>query len=84
MKNHPWLKDFNWKDLHEKKIKAPFIPPKQDNFDTKNINEEWKDLEDEQFKNNVLLLKRNSVQALFHGYYYDFQLAALAQNQAFI
>ena len=61
VKNHPWLKDFNWKDLHEKKIKAPFIPPKQDNFDTKNINEEWKDLEDEQFKNNVLLLKRNSV-----------------------
>ena len=53
MKSHPWLKDFNWKDLNEKKIKAPFIPPREDNFDIKNINEEWKDLEDESFKSNV-------------------------------
>jgi hypothetical protein len=29
---------------------APFIPPKEDNFDQKNINEDWKDQEDEEFK----------------------------------
>jgi hypothetical protein len=70
--------------LHDKKIKATFIPPKEDNFDLKNINEEWKDLEDEEFKANQLMLRRNSVQALFNGYYFDYQLAALSQNQAFI
>ena len=30
------------------------------------------------------MLRRNSVQGLFNGYYYDYQLAALSQNQAFI
>lgn len=47
VKNHPWLKDFPWQDLWDRKIKAPFIPPKEDNFDQKNINEDWKDQEDE-------------------------------------
>ena len=64
----------------EQKIKAPFIPPKEDNFDQKNINEEWKDLDDPQFKENQVLLRRNSVQQLFEGYYYDYQIAALGQN----
>jgi hypothetical protein len=31
-------------------MRAPFIPPMEDNFDQKNINEEWKDLEDPEFK----------------------------------
>ncbi len=33
VKNHPWLADFNWQDLAEKRIRAPFIPPLEDNFD---------------------------------------------------
>ena len=43
VKNHPWLADFPWEELNQRKIKAPFIPPKEDNFDQKNINEDWKD-----------------------------------------
>ena len=58
MKDHPWLRDFPWTDLAEKKLQSPFIPPKEDNFDQKNINEEWKDLEDENFKENAVSLKR--------------------------
>jgi hypothetical protein len=61
VKNHPWLKDFPWQDLWDRKIKAPFIPPREDNFDQKNINEDWKDQDDEQFKQNALMLRRNSV-----------------------
>ena len=30
---HPWLKYYPWKDLYNKKIQAPFIPKKRDNFD---------------------------------------------------
>lgn len=30
------------------------------------------------------MLRRNSVQALFNGYYFDYQLAAISQNQGFI
>ena len=29
IKNHPWLKYYNWKDLYLMKEKAPFIPPKK-------------------------------------------------------
>eukprot|EP00356_Strombidium_inclinatum_P007028 CAMPEP_0170509674 /NCGR_PEP_ID=MMETSP0208-20121228/65342_1 /TAXON_ID=197538 /ORGANISM="Strombidium inclinatum, Strain S3" /LENGTH=89 /DNA_ID=CAMNT_0010793055 /DNA_START=1334 /DNA_END=1603 /DNA_ORIENTATION=- len=72
VKNHPWLRDFNWSDLSEKRIRAPFIPPLEDNFDQKNINEEWKDLEDPEFKENMGNLRRGSVQTLFNGYYYDY------------
>jgi len=61
IKNHPWLRDFPWLDLEKKRIKSPFIPPKDDNFDQKNINEEWKDIDDPNFKENQLLLRRNSV-----------------------
>ena len=40
IKNHPWLKYFNWKDLYLMKIKAPFIPSENDNFDSKYCNED--------------------------------------------
>ena len=78
VKEHPWLRDFPWDDLAEKKVQSPFVPPKEDNFDQKNINEEWKDLEDENFKENAVSLKRQSTQDLFAGYYYDYQVAAIA------
>lgn len=80
VKNHPWLKDFPWDDLMNKRIKAPFIPPKEDNFDQKNINEEWADLHDDAFKENFVSLRRQSVQQLFQGYYYDYQLADIAKD----
>lgn len=51
---------------------------KEDNFDTKNINEEWKDQDSDKMKENTLLLRRNSVQNLFNGYYYDSTIAAIA------
>jgi len=33
VKEHPWLREFPWQELHDKKLIAPFIPPKDDNFD---------------------------------------------------
>ena len=35
IKDHPWLKNFNWDDLLNKKIKPPFRPTQLDNFDKK-------------------------------------------------
>ena len=42
----------------------------EDNFDQKNISEEWKDVEDPEFKENVQSLRKNSTQAQFNGYYF--------------
>ena len=53
VKNHPWMKTFNWEALYNQTMESPFMPPNEDNFDTKNINEEWKDLEDPEFKENT-------------------------------
>ena len=32
IKEHPWFKGYNWKNLYLGKLKAPFIPKKRDNF----------------------------------------------------
>ena len=72
VKNHPWFRGYPWDELMNKQVQSPFLPNmKDDNFDAKYTNSEWKDNNDEQMKNNILLLRRNSVQALFNGYYFD-------------
>ena len=72
LKSHPWLKDFNFTDLFDMKMRSPFIPSsKEDNIDIKNVSENWKD--DEQvIKQNVMLLKQPNIQMLFKDYYYDY------------
>jgi protein kinase A len=76
VKEHVWFKTYDWDSLLNKKFKSPFIPPKEDNFDAKYTNSEWKDNNTEQMRQNSMILRRNSVQALFNGYYHDDNLAA--------
>ena len=35
LKNHIWFKDFDWDALLNKTLKAPFVPPREGNFDKK-------------------------------------------------
>ena len=71
VKAHAWFKDFQWSNLIDRKMPAPFIPsPVEDNFDLNHVNKnEWKDAD--AVKENEMLLRRNSVQALFKGYFYN-------------
>ncbi len=39
IKEHPWVKDYDWKGMFEKKLDAPFVPEKKDNFDKKYCEE---------------------------------------------
>ena len=50
--NNPWFKGFPWEELLKKKLVAPFIPPKEDNFDAKYTNSDWKDANTEQMQQN--------------------------------
>jgi protein kinase A len=46
VKNHVWLRDFDWQSLLEKKMKAPYLPEQNaDNFDKVQANNlaAWKD-----------------------------------------
>jgi serine/threonine protein kinase len=50
VKSHVWFKDFDWNSIKAKKTIAPFIPPKDGNFDEKYWNEPWKDEDNDFFK----------------------------------
>lgn len=71
IKNHPFFKGFRWDYLAQSKLKAPFIPLSQENFDRNNASkiDEFFELHD------LELLKKKSVQNLFLGYEYDERLA---------
>lgn len=71
LKQHKWFNGFDWQALEEKTMESPFIPDiRVDNFDANHVNNtEWKDAE--AVKENEQQLRRDSVQKLFEGYYYD-------------
>lgn len=74
VKNHPFLKDTNWKELLDKKITPPFIPKPKKAVKVKPLTttEEEKMLKEKEEEN--ILLRRNSVQKLFNGYHYDIEI----------
>lgn len=63
VKEHPWLRDFNWESLYIGALPSPFVPDKEDNFDPR-VTGEWKDDIDP-------LLQIDSVQSLFGDYNYN-------------
>ena len=55
LKEHPWLKYFNWKDLYVEKMKAPYIPDineENEYYDRKKDDNLKKILEEENILNN--------------------------------
>ena len=71
IKAHPWFDNYPWDKLDNKQLLAPFIPDQVDNFDVKVTNDAWKDEETDKMKESAILLRRDTVQDLFKGYYYD-------------
>jgi hypothetical protein len=45
-----WFRGYDWETLTSKRTKSAFIPPKEDNFDAKYTNSEWKDNNTEQMR----------------------------------
>ncbi len=71
VKNHIWLKDFNWSLLHAKTVKSPLeICKNEENFDTR-MTMEIDNMNTEERRQNELLLRRDTLQKEFQGYYYD-------------
>jgi serine/threonine kinase 32 len=72
VKSHPWFKDYPWEKLLNKELRSPFLINEEEmglkqgisncNFDDENTDV---------FKQNAILLRRNSIQGLFTGYHYD-------------
>ena len=71
LKQHPWFSDFDWQALANRSMQSEFVPDiNVDNFDTNHVNnQEWKDAE--AVKEQEIQLRRDSVQQLFKGYYFN-------------
>ena len=50
---------------------SPFKPSKDDNYDKKNSESEWKDMNEDGLQHCLELLQKESVQELFVNYEYD-------------
>ena len=56
LKQHVWMRDFDWNGLLEKRIDAPYKPQQQvDNFDKVQANNDagWKNDDELQLKQNA-------------------------------
>lgn len=70
VKEHVWFKDYNWRELLRKQIKAPFLPSQtNENFDP--ILKLKRMSSDNSQEDNIRLLKKEDIQNFFSGYYYS-------------
>jgi hypothetical protein len=75
VKSHPWLSGVPWEKLQAKTIDSPYIPTVlfsfgnfksiEDNLDYRQQISDDESEEDELVQQNMLLLRRNSVQSLY-------------------
>jgi len=56
-----------------KKMKAPWVPPKGDNFKGKNTEFMIASGEEEILREAEKMVRRETVQKMFDGYYYEFK-----------
>lgn len=70
---HPWIRNFNWRDLQDGSMISPFIPKTQDNFDPRNLGE-WKDEIDP-------TIDLPASQNLFIGYTYEGRSEATSRHK---
>jgi hypothetical protein len=76
VKQHPWLRSFDWASLMSEKMEAPYVPnASADNFDEQHANHEktLNQSEQDDLNQKKVLLRRDSIQHLFNGYYYDYE-----------
>jgi len=67
VKDHPWFRNFPWKDLYEKKMQTQFIPKAGDNFDQKYCQAPEK-IGQNTKENYDNLIRRETVQNLFRNF----------------
>ena len=79
VKEHVWFKNFPWKDLYNRKLISPYIPPNTDNFDFKYCNEvEKQGLKTRERYAEIMI--KESYKTAFQGYLY-FNRYDLSSNE---
>ena len=80
LKSHPWFENFDWGLLLSKRMKAPWVPPKGDNFKGKNTEFAVMEDGDAALIEAEKMIRRETVQDMFDGYFFEFRVPAVAQT----
>ena len=67
---HSWLKYYPWNDLIKKKLQAPFVPEKKDNFDRRYCESVDKITEETKMR-YVVLMNRSKYRNAFISFYFN-------------
>ena len=65
VKEHVWLREFPWQQLFDKTLKSPYLPEQGDNFDSRQVLNNWKD------QAIVSDISESAYENLFGGYFYE-------------
>ena len=69
LKTHPWFRKYDWLDLYNKKIIAPYIPKKERNYDKKYC-ESIEKISNSTFERYKGYMRKNDYMKIFEGYTY--------------
>ena len=87
LKEHPWFNEFNWNELFNKKMKAPFLPKSGGNFDKKFCNEIER-ISEETMERYQCYINDEGYSCLFRGYTFfnsdDYNQNLLKENKDII
>jgi len=67
LKNHSWFKDFDWDNLYNKKMSAPFVPKKSGNYDRKYC-EAIEKISDTTLERYQTYIRKKNFKLIFQGY----------------
>ena len=69
LKTHPWFAKYDWLNLYNKKMIAPYIPKKGKNFDIKYC-ESYDKISNSTFERYKGYMRKNDYMKIFEGYTY--------------
>jgi serine/threonine protein kinase len=69
LKNHPWFTKYDWLNLYNKKLVAPYVPKKGKNFDKKYCESNEK-ISNSTFERYKGYMRKNDYVKIFEGYTY--------------
>ena len=69
IKEHSWFKYYPWKDLYLQRLKSPFIPESEDNFDVSYCNNE-DPLGEETIEKYIKIISSSKYKKLFNNFHY--------------
>jgi protein kinase A len=73
VKQHVWLKNFDWEELLQKKMEPAFIPKQRPPVKPKVLNTEEEEKHEKEQEEYYQMCRRKSIQAIYQDYIFDIE-----------